>query len=64
MDTYAEWENTLNSLGLFAPLDQLRQHIDRAPARLDAEEQETVQLAERVWFARATGRDVLTALHR
>lgn len=56
------WLNGLNNLGVFAPLDALRAHIDAAPACKTADEDETVQLAERVWITRSGGGDVYSVI--
>ncbi len=56
------WLDKLNQLGVFAPLDALRAHIDAAPRGTSKEETETVQLAERVWIARNTGGDIFSII--
>lgn len=56
------WLDKLNQMGVFAPLDALRRHIDAAPHGISTEEAETVQLAERVWVTRNTGGDIFSII--
>lgn len=56
------WLDKLNQLGVFAPLDALRKHIDVAPPCKTADEMETVRIAERVWITRSNGGDVYSVV--
>ena len=56
------WLDGLNNLGVFAPLDALRAHIDAAPTGKTADEVETVRIAERVWITRSNGGDVYSVV--
>lgn len=56
------WLDGLNNLGVFAPLDALRAHIDAAPSCETADEVETVRIAEKVWSTRSSGGDIYSVI--